>query len=513
MPPLTNFAKMLGQIKRNGGIPKRDPGISQGVSPGVSQGASQGTNPSLIDLASIFGGGPSTPTEPTGPSAPTAPTFDSYDATPDLNSANAAEQDAYGMKPTEVRSNYGTKDLLALLVAALAGERGGDVLSGYMQGKQQSQAQRMAAAAQADQMAQQKKLQEAAAIRAGIPFKQSRVDKANQLLNDQFKIQTDAYNKGQSNLTKLSLGELNNQTNRIKANTDALLKLGPADRAPWAQVNLGVTDPDLLAGLATLTPKETKDIAGANNLDEKTKTIVALRPGQIENLNNRNFYLASSSKLKDKQAITEVARATVLLPAQAALDMANAKAAVMNAKSRLKDVASMVDTRGKIIDQKRFDAASGQAAKAIQDATDLVGVAKDRVDKAAADYQLVNASDKTTPAQKDLARQAYADASMFYQGVIDRKSELDNQYQELLKLGGIPIMDVAEGFGGYGNPNGALLSGKIGGGISAATLRSIADAQDAENKKKPPEAGTQKPKAKPAPPKGKSSRGTKYTVN
>lgn len=507
MPPLADLATMLGQIKRKGGIPKRAPGIS----PGVSQGASQGTNPSLINFASIFD--PSMPTGYAGPSAPTAPTFDSYDPTPDLNSANAAEQDAYGMPPTQVRSNWGTKDLLALLVAGLAGERGGEVLSGYMQGKQQSQAQRMAAAAQADQMAQQKKLQEAAAIRAGIPFKQSRVDKANQLLNDQFKIQTDAYNNDQTNKRILSVADKNDQLRRWVTNQTELDKKPYTYRAQWAMENLGITDPDILERLAKPNTKEQKDISSSNNLDEKTKTIVALRPGQIKNLDNRNAYLASSSKLKDKQAITEVARATVLLPAQAALDMANAKAAVMNAKSRLKDVASMVDTRGKVIDQKRFDAASGQAAIAIQDATKLVDVAKDRVAKAAEEYQLVNASGNTTPAQKDLARQAYSDASLFYEGVINRKAELDNQYQELLKVAGIPTGYVTEGFGGYGDPNGYSLSGKIGGGVSAATLRALADAQEAENGKKPPAGGTQKPKAKPAPPKGKSSRGTKYTVN
>jgi hypothetical protein len=444
-------------------------------------------------IASIFGGGPFTPT---GPSAPTAPTFESYDATPDLNSANTAEQDAYGMKPTEVRSNYGTKDLLALLVAGLAGERGGDVLSGYMQGKQQSQAQRMAAAAQADQMAQQKKLQEAAAIRAGIPFKQSQVDKANQLKNDQFKIQTDAYNNELSNKTKLSVEDKKDQTRRWITNQTQLDEKPYTYRAQWAMENLGITDPDILERLGKPNTKELKDIAASNNLYEKTKTIVALRPGQIKNLDNRNAYLASSSKLKDKQAITEVARATVLLPAQAALDMANAKAAVMNAKSRLKDVASMVDTRGKIIDQKRFEAASFQATKAIQDATDLVKAAEDRVTKAATDYQLVSASDKTTPEQKELAKQAYEDASAFYTGVIERKGKLDNQYQELLKVAGIPILGVTEGFGGYGNPNGYSLSGKIGGGVSAATLRALADAQEAENGKKPPAGGTQKSKPK-----------------
>lgn len=427
--------------------------------------------------------------------------------------AQGYETQAANLHDTQTRSNYGTKDLVALGLAALAGDQGGAFLQGYMHGKELDQQRRIQQNQETDARARQRLQKQAADVRAAGQFG----------VNTDLKLRDDVVQNnaviGRENVAnigannKLSVEDKKDQLRRWVTNQTELDKKPYTYRAQWAMENLGLTDPDILERLAKPNTKELKDISSASNLDEKTKTIVALRPGQIKNLDNRNFYLASSSKLKDKQAITEVARATVLLPAQAALDMANAKAAVMNAKSRLKDVASMVDTRGKVIDQKRFDAASGQAAKAIQDATDLVGVAKDRVTTAQTEYGIVNSDKNATPEQKDLARQAWADASMFYKGVIDRKAELDKQYQELLKVGGIPILDVTEGFGGYGDPNGYSLTGKIGGGVSAATLRALADAQDAENQKKPPAGGTQKRKAKPAPPKGKSSHGTKYTVN
>jgi hypothetical protein len=244
------------------------------------------------------------------------------------------------------------------------------------------------------------------------------------------------------------------------------MKVPVEGRADWARDRLGITDQKLLDNLPYLTPDNKQKIASANSLNEKTKTIVALRPGQIKNLDNRNSYLLSQADWTKNRsqteiakyateitkAATETAKATLLLPAQAALDMAQAKAAVMNAESRVKDVASMVDTRGKAVDQKRFDAAASAASKAIADATRLTGVAKDRVVKAATDYQLVNASDKTTPEQKDLAKKAYNDAFAFYTGVIKRKSELDKQYQGILKASGISVSEVTEGFGGY-DPN------------------------------------------------------------
>ena len=481
MPGLANLVSLLGTVGQN--MSTRDPGISPG------QGA------------------------------PTPPKMQSYDPTPDLELANSAENSAYGMQPTQVRSNYGTKDLLALLIAGLAGERGGDILTGYAQGKQASQTQRVAAAAQADQMAQQKQLQKAAAIRAGIPFKENRVAKANDFLNDQYKIQSDAYNKDQSNLTRsdiagqtnqtrLSLGELQSQDRRLKENNQVLMKIAPEGRADWARVNLGITDPDLLSKLGTLTPQNKKDLATANLSDERAKSIVALRPGQIKSLDNRNAYLASSSSLKDKQAITEVAKATVLLPAQAARDMAQAAAAVKNAETALKNVNRMITEGNRNFDQKKFDAASAQAKASVTDATDLVKVAKDRVTTASKDYQLVNASNKTTPEQKKLAKKAYDDASQYYDTVAARKKKVDDQYQAMLDARGVsgvglgnnddiplvPQLDQSTLDGIHAASRALGISGKIGGkGLSGEIGgKGLTGSKGSKPKSEPPKGKTVK---------------------
>jgi hypothetical protein len=438
MPSLTNLATILGQIKRNGGIPRRDLGISQGVSqgasPGVSQGAYQGINPSLIDLASIFGGGPSAPTGPTGPSAPTAPTFDSYDATPDLNLANAAEQDAYGMKPTEVRSNYGTKDLLALLVAALAGERGGDVLSGYMQGKQQSQAQRMAAAAQADQMAQQKKLQEAAAIRAGIPFKQSRVDKANELLNDQFKIQTDAYNKDQTNKRILSVEDKKDQTHRWVINQQLLDKKPYTYRAQWAMENLDITDPDILERLSKPNADELNKIAAAKLSDAKRTTENNLRQYRVDTFTSKIGLTKEQAKY--------LAAKTLALPAREAAIVAHLKKQDQGINAQMTNLTRLANYRDKLLNQKDRQMADANLRAAIQSfdksvtsAQQAVNGARSRLNALQTEYDIEpekNADGSINPDRKALQAQL-KDASKFYAHMVAESDKVIKKAQNLKK--------------------------------------------------------------------------------
>jgi len=421
MPPLADFATMLGQIKRSGGIPKRDPGISQGV----SQGAFQGTNPSLINLESIFGGGPSTPTEPTAPSAPTVPTFESYDATPELNSANAAEQEAYGMQPTQVQSNWGTKDLLALLVAGLAGERGGDVLSGYMKGKQQSQAQHMAAAAQADQMAQQKKLQEAAAIRAGIPFKQSRVDKANQLLNDQFKIQTDAYNNDQTNKRILSVADKNDQLRRWVTNQTELDKKPYTYRAQWAMENLGITAPDILEQLAKPNTKELKDISSASLNDARTKTEDQLRGVRYDTFKSR-------VGLTDAQA-KEVAAKTLALPDREAALVAHLKKQDQGIDAQIQNLRQLATVRNKALTQKdramadaNLRAAAASFDKSAHDSIMAVKAAQTRLNILQKDYNRMSttlADGKTPNPEREALKTRLFDASQYYANTIKASSD------------------------------------------------------------------------------------------
>jgi len=335
-----------------------------------------------------------------------------------------------------------------------------------MHGKELDRQRRIQQNQEADARARQRLQKQAADVRAAGQFG----------VNTDLKLRDDVVQNnaviGRENVaniganTKLSVEDKKDQTRRWISNQELLDQKPYTYRAQWAMENLGITDPDILERLAKPNTKELKDISSSNNLNEKTKTIVALRPGQIKNLDNRNSYLLSQADWTKNRsqteiakyateiakAATETAKATLLLPAQAALDMAQAKAAVMNAESRVKDVASMVDTRGKAVDQKRFDAAASAASKAIADATRLTGVAKDRVKTAQTEYGIVNSDKNATPEQKDLAKKAYDDASEFYTGVIKRKSELDKQYQGILKASGIPVSEVTEGFGGY-DPN------------------------------------------------------------
>ncbi|NBV84386.1 hypothetical protein EBR57_09760, partial [bacterium] len=391
MPSIPGLASLAGlfnvmgnglNVGGNNAPMQRDSGMSRG-----GNVASMGANPSMS-----FGGNPS--------GMPTPPTSEDYNAEPDLTRANELEKAAYGMTPTTVRSNIGTKDILALLFAGLAGSEGGNVLQGYMQGKQAAQAQREALAAQADQRAQQQKLQEAASIRAGIPIKQSQIAKRNEEKLKQFETQAGIYSKGQSDLTKkdiagqtneriLSIADKKDQTIRWITNQKLLDTKPYTYRAQWAMENLGITDPDILERLSKPNTDELNKIAEAKLKGEKMKSIVALRPGQIKNLDNRNAYLASQSGLTDKKAITEVARATVLLPAEAALKFAQAKAATMNANTRLKQVNAYVAKDGSITNDKKYQNALNVAKTSLISADKAISDASTRATQLRTEYGIV----------------------------------------------------------------------------------------------------------------------------
>jgi len=422
-------------------------------------GMSQRVNPSLINLDNI---GQATS------GMPTPPTSEDYNAEPDLTRANELEKAAYEMTPPEVRSNIGTKDILALIFAGLAGSEGGNVLQGYMQGKQAAQAQREALAAQKYQQAQQQKLQEAASIRAGIPIKQSRIAKRNEEKLKQFETLADIYNKGQSELTKKDLAgqtnetkqrlaEIASQDRRIKANTDALMKLPVESRAPWARENLGVTDPEILSSLGNLTPQNKKDIAAANNLKAKTDTIVALRPGQIKNLNNRNAYLASQSGLTDKKAITEVARATVLLPAEAALKVAQAKALTMNANTALKRVNAYIAKDGSITNDKKYQKALDVAKTSLISADKAITTASTRATELRTEYGIVLSDKSATQEQKDAIETALFDADTYLKTLKTDRDYYEKQLDNLQTMGGlVPKRPQMPKLGLFGFPDGTF---------------------------------------------------------
>jgi len=464
MPSIPGLASLAGlfNVMGNGlnvggnNLPmQRDPGMLRG-----GNVASMGANPSMS-----FGGNPS--------GMPTLPTSEDYNAEPDLTRANELEKAAYEMKPTEVRSNIGTKDILALLFAGLAGSEGGNVLQGYMQGKQAAQAQREALAAQEYQRAQQQKLQEAASIRAGIPIKQSRIAKRNEEKLKQFQTQADIYNKGQSDLTKRDLAgdtdetkrylaDLASQDRRLKANSDLLMKVPVEGRADWARNRLGITDQKLLDSLPYLTPGDKQKVAAANNLKAKTDTIVALRPGQIKNLDNRNAYLASQSGLTDKKAITEVARATVLLPAEAALKFADAKAKVMNANTALKRVNDVIVKQGADRNSKRYQDAVGIAKTSLIAADKAISTATSYVTRARTEAGIVNHDTNATPAQKQLANQALENANTYLNTVIANKDRYQQQLDQLQTMGGVIDPSVTPYVPGMPNAFGTGPIGKIG---------------------------------------------------
>jgi len=96
---------------------------------------------------------------------------------PDVRDMAAAEAQAQGYetqaadyKDTPTRSNYGTKDLVALGLAALAGDQGGAFLQGYMHGKELDQQRRIQQNEQADARARQRLLKQAADVRAAGQF-------------------------------------------------------------------------------------------------------------------------------------------------------------------------------------------------------------------------------------------------------------------------------------------------------------------------------------------------------
>ena len=428
----------------------RDPGMSRG-----GNVASMGANPSTS-----IGGNPS--------GMPMLPVLEKNNAESDLTRANELEKEAYGMRPDEVRSNIGTKDILALLFAGLAGSEGGNVLQGYMQGKQAAQAQREAQTAQKYQLKQQEKLQEAASIRAGIPIKQSQIDKRNEETLNQFKTLADIYNKGQTDLTKkdiagqtneriLSVEDKKDQTRRWIINQQLLDKKPYTYRAQWAMENLDITDPDILERLGKPNADELNKIAAANNLKAKTDTIVALRPRQIKNLDNRNAYLASQSGLNDKKAITEVARATVLFPAEAALKIAQAKAATMNANTALKRVNAYIAKDGKITDDKKYQKALDAAKTSLVSADKVIVSASTRATELIKEYEIVFSDKSATQEQKDAIETALRDAASYLNTVITDRNYYNKQLDDLQTLGGfVPARPEEPKLGLFGFPDGTF---------------------------------------------------------
>jgi len=399
-------------------------------------GMSQRVNPSLINLGNI-GQNPS--------GMPTLPMLEDYNAEPDLTRANAAEKAAYEMKPTQVRSNIGTKDILALLLAGLAGSEGGNVLKGYMQGKQAAQAQREALAAQKYQQAQQQQLQEAASIRAGIPIKQSQIAKLNEAKLKQFQTQADIYNKGQSDLTKrdlagetnkriLSVAEIESQDRRIKANTDALMKLPVESRAPWARENLGVTDPEILSSLGNLTPQNKKDIAAAKLSDAKRTTEDNLRQYRVDTFTSKIGLTKEQAKY--------LAAKTLALPAREAAIVAHLKKQDQSINAQMTNLTRLANYRDKLLNQKdrqmadaNLRAATQSFDKSVTSAQQAVNGARSRLNALQKEYDIEpekNADGSINPDRAVLQAQL-KDASKFYADMVAESDKVVKKAQNLKK--------------------------------------------------------------------------------
>jgi hypothetical protein len=331
---------------------------------------SVGNPTSMVNLANIFAPAQAD----TGPAMPPPPDYSVNE-----NQAQNYETQAYGLKPTQVRSNIGTKDLLALFGAALMGQNGGQFLQGYAGAKQQDQQRREQEAAMMDQNAQNSLLKKAAGKRA-----------ENLLLQKTYNDQVDAFghqisefnanrraeaserNNQNNNATKITLANMSSTTKKALADVvsgdkelaSAFTLLGKV--GPELRVSLGrdirakypafanLDDDALMA----LTPKE-------QELKAKTDFSKAILQPTLDLLKNRAEDVKRHWKVNDQTAD--------LIAKKIANYSDEAAAKISEAYARINryDVMNQVAARG--VDQKFLDSqkdATKAAATSVKGAID-----------------------------------------------------------------------------------------------------------------------------------------------
>ncbi|NDC42522.1 MAG: hypothetical protein EBZ77_13410, partial [Chitinophagia bacterium] len=195
--------------------------------------------------------------------------------------------------------------------------------------------------------------------------------------------------------------------------------------------------------------------------------------------------------------ITEVARATVLLPAEAALKFAQAKAATMNANTRLKQVNAYVAKDGSITNDKKYQNALNVAKTSLISADKAISDASTRATQLRTEYGIVLSDKSATQEQKDAVEAALSDAETYLATVKTDRGYYKDQLDNLQTMGGlVPKRPQMPKLGLFGFPDGTFPHVPGKDDISMDNVN-----QSAGNTGIPPKT---KSKATATPPKGKT---------